>query len=203
MEHKEWYTDKIIKLRKINFYFYFLNYVIVCSVCCANLLQLCLTLRDAMDYSPPGSSAHGFSQARILERVAISSSRWSSWLTMNLLFLHLLHWQVILYHLGSPRAPISSVQSLSLVQLFATPWTAARQASLSITNSQVHQTHVHWVGDAIQPSHPLSSPSPPALNLFQHQGLFQWVSSSDQVAKVLEFQLQHQSFQWTPRTDLL
>jgi len=69
------------------------------------------------------------------------------------------------------------------------------------------QTHVHWVGDAIQPSHPLSSPSPPALNLFQHQGLFKWVSSSHQVAKVLEFQLQHQlqhqSFQWTSRTDLL
>ena len=65
------------------------------------------------------------------------------------------------------------------------------------------QTHVHWLGDAIQPSHPLSSPSPPALNLSQHQGLFQWVSSSHQVAKVLEFQPQHQSFQWTPRTDLL
>ena len=65
------------------------------------------------------------------------------------------------------------------------------------------QTHVHWVGDAIQPSHPLSSPSPPALNLSQHQGLFKWVSSSHEVAKVLEFQLQHQSFQWTPRTDLL
>ena len=65
------------------------------------------------------------------------------------------------------------------------------------------QTHVHWVGHAIQPSHPLSSPSPPALNLSQHQGLFQWVSSSHQVAEVLEFQLQHQSFQWTPRTDLL
>ena len=65
------------------------------------------------------------------------------------------------------------------------------------------QTHVHWVGDAIQPSHPVSSPSPPALNLTQHQGLFNWVSSSHQVAKVLEFQLQHQSFQWTPRTDLL
>ena len=64
------------------------------------------------------------------------------------------------------------------------------------------QTHVHWVGDAIQPSHPLSSPSPPALNLSQHQGLFQWVSSSHQVARVLEFQLQHQSFQWTPRTGL-
>ena len=65
------------------------------------------------------------------------------------------------------------------------------------------QTHVHWVGDAIQPSHPLSSPSPPAPNLSQHQGLLQWVSSSHQVAKVLEFQLQHQTFQWTPRADLL
>ena len=65
------------------------------------------------------------------------------------------------------------------------------------------QTHVHWVSDAIQPSHPLSSPSPPAPNPSQHQGLFQWVSASHEVAKVLEFQLQHQSFQWTPRTDLL
>ena len=67
------------------------------------------------------------------------------------------------------------------------------------------QTHVcRRVSDAIQASHPLSSPSPPALNLLQHQGLFQWVSSSYQVAKVLlKFQLQHQSFQWTPRTDLL
>ena len=65
------------------------------------------------------------------------------------------------------------------------------------------QTHVHWVGDAIEPSHPLSPPSPPAPNLSQHQGLFKWVSSSHQVAKVLEFQLQRQSFQWTPRTDLL
>ena len=65
------------------------------------------------------------------------------------------------------------------------------------------QTHVHLVGDAIQPSHPLSSPSPPAPNPSQHQGLFQWVNSSHEVAKVLEFQRQHQSFQWTPRTDLL
>ena len=64
------------------------------------------------------------------------------------------------------------------------------------------QTHVHWVGDAIQLSHPLSFPSPSALNLSRYQGLFKWVSSSNQVAKVLDFQLQHQSFQWTPRTDL-
>ena len=65
------------------------------------------------------------------------------------------------------------------------------------------QTHVHQVGDAIQPSHPLSSPSPPAPNPSQHQSLFQWVSSSHEVAKVLEFQLQHHSFQRTPRADLL
>ena len=58
------------------------------------------------------------------------------------------------------------------------------------------QTHVRWFSDAIQSSHPLSSSSPPAFNLSQHQGLFKWVSSSHQVAKVLEFQLQHQSFQW-------
>ena len=62
------------------------------------------------------------------------------------------------------------------------------------------QTHVRWVGYAIQPSHPLSSPSLPTFNLSQHQGLFKWVSSSHQVAKVLEFQLQHQSFQWIFRT---
>ena len=64
------------------------------------------------------------------------------------------------------------------------------------------QTHVCRVSAAIQPSYPLSSPSPPTFNLSQHQDLFQWVSSSHQVAKVFEFQLQHQSFQWTPRTDL-
>ena len=56
------------------------------------------------------------------------------------------------------------------------------------------QTHVDWIGDTIQPSHPLSPPSPPIFNLSQHQGLFQWVGSSNQVAKVLEFQLEHQSF---------
>ena len=99
------------------------------------------------------------------------------------------------------RCLFSSVQSLSRVRLFATPWITAHQASLSIP--EFTQTHVHRVGDAIQPSHPLSSPSPPAPNPSQHQGLFQWVNSSHEVAKVLEFQLQHQSFQWTPRTDVL
>ena len=65
------------------------------------------------------------------------------------------------------------------------------------------QIHVHQVGDAIQPSHPLSSPSPPAPNPSQHQGLFQWVNFSHEVAKVLGFQLQHQSFQRTPFCSLL
>ena len=64
------------------------------------------------------------------------------------------------------------------------------------------QTHAHRVSDAIQPSHPLSSPSP-AFNLSQHQSLLKWVSSLHQVARVLEFQLQHQSFQWIFRTELL
>ena len=65
------------------------------------------------------------------------------------------------------------------------------------------QTHVHHVGDDIQPSHPLLSPSSPAFSLSQHQGLFQRVGSLHQVAKVLKFQLQHQSFQWIFRTDFL
>ena len=65
------------------------------------------------------------------------------------------------------------------------------------------QTHVHWVSDAIQSSHPLLPPSPPALNLSQHQGLFQWVDSWHQVTKLLELQLQHQSFQWIFRIDFL
>ena len=68
---------------------------------------------------------------------------------------------------------------------------------------ELAQTHVHQVSDVIRLSHPLSSPSPPALHLSQNHGLFQWFSSLHLVAKVLEFQLQHQSFQWTLRTDVL
>ena len=72
---------------------------------------------------------------------------------------------------------------------------------------ELAQIHVHWVSDAIQPSHPLLSPSPPAFNHFQHQDLFQWIGSSHQVAKVLELQLQHQlqhqSFQWIFRAHFL
>ena len=68
---------------------------------------------------------------------------------------------------------------------------------------ELTQTQVYYISDAIHPSHPLSSPSSPTFNHSQHQGLFQWVSSSHQVAKVLEFQLQYQSFQWIFRTDFL
>ena len=103
---------------------------------------------------------------------------------------------------------MQSVQLLSRVRLFATPWIAARQASLSITNSRsllklmsMSSTKEH--GDAIQPSHPLSPPSPPAFEVCQQQGLFKWVSCSHQGGKVLEFQLQHQSFQCIFRTDFL
>ena len=68
---------------------------------------------------------------------------------------------------------------------------------------ELAETHVHLVGNAIQPSYTLSSPSPPTFNISQHQGLFQWVSPSQQGANTLEFQLQHQSFQWIFRTDFL
>ena len=92
------------------------------------------------------------------------------------------------FRLIHPVAVFSTVQ-LSRVQLFVTSWTTARQVSLSITNFQSLLKLVRRVGDAIQPSHPLSSPSPPTFNLSQHQDLFQWVSSLHEVAKVLEFQL--------------
>ena len=90
---------------------------------------------------------------------------------------------------GNGVRHISSVQSLSHVQLFEIPWTEHARPPYPSPTSGVTQTHVHWVGDAIQPSHPLSSPSPPALNLSQSQGLFKCVSSFHQVAKVWSFRL--------------
>ena len=111
-----------------------------------------------------------------------------------------LQWHITLHLLESVQ--FSSVAQLCL--------TLCDPMNCRIPGLPVHhqlleftQTHAHQVGDAIQPSPPLSSPSPPAPNPSQHQGLFQWVNSSYEVAKVLEFRLQHQSFQWTPRTDLL
>ena len=99
----------------------------------------------------------------------------------------------------------SSVQFSSLSRIWLCDPMECSMPGLPVHHQlpEFTQTHVHWVGDVIQPSHPLSSPSPPAFNLSQHQGLFKWVSSLHQVAKVLEFQLQQQSFQWIFRTDLL
>ena len=103
-------------------------------------------------------------------------------------------------------SPISSVQFSSVAESSPTLFDPMNHSTpgLPVHHQlpEFSQTHLR-VGNAIQPSHPLSSPSPPAPNPSQHQGLFQWVSSSHEVAKVLEFQLQHQSFQWIPRTDLL
>ena len=107
-------------------------------------------------------------------------------------FLYLVFW------FSSVQFSHSVVSTLCDSMNHSTPCLPVHHQLLEFT-----QTHVHRVDDAIQPSHPPLSPSPPALNLSQHWGLFQRVSSSHQVAKVLEFQLQHQSFQWTPRTDLL
>ena len=99
---------------------------------------------------------------------------------------------------------VSSVQSLSHVGLFVTPLDCSTPGfPVHPQHPEPTQTHVHRVADAIQPSHSLSSPSPPAFSLSQHQRLFQWISSSHQVAKVLEFQLQHQTSQRTLRTDFL
>ena len=143
---------------------------------------------------------HGILQTRILEGVAFPFSRGSSQ--------------------PRDRTQVSCIAGISLPaepQFSSVQFSSVAQPCLTLCDPMncrmpglpVHhqlpeptQTHVHWVGFAIQPSHPLLSPSP-ALNISQHQGLFKWVSSSHEVAKVLEFQLQHQSFQWTPRTDLL
>ena len=94
-----------------------------------------------------------------------------------------------IYTLHHYSVSVSSVQLLSCVQFFANPWITAHHASLSTTNSQSlpRLIHVHQVSDAIQPPHPLSSPSPTVPNPFQHQGLFQWVTSSHEMAKYWSF----------------
>ena len=221
----------------------------------AKSCQLCRTLCDPIDGSPPGSPVPGILQARTLEwaciyprlclspsqfrlrcrthkwsEVKVAQSRPTRWDSMDhtahgilrarilvgsLSLLQgifstqgsnpgLLHCRWILYqlsHKGSHRTDSSVAQScLTLCDPvdWSTPGVPVHHQLPELT-----QTHVHKVGDAIQPSHPLLSRSPSAFNLAQHQGLFQWVSSSHQVAKVLEFQLQHQSFRWIFGTDFL
>ena len=136
----------------------------------------CLTLYNRIDCSPSGFSVHGISQARLLEWVAISFSRGSSqprdWTHISCIG------RQILYH----WATRCSVQFSSVTQSCPT---LCDPMDRSTPGLPVHhqlpkftQTHVHRVSDAIQPSHPLLSPSPPALNPSQHQGLFQWVNCS-------------------------
>ena len=100
-----------------------------------------------------------------------------------------------------------ALQFSSVAQLCQTPWDNMNRSTpgLPVHHQLLEftQTHVHRVSDAIQPSHPLSSTSPPAPNPSQHQSLFQWANSLHEVAKVLEFQLEHHSFQRNPRADLL
>ena len=174
-----------------------------------------LTLCGAMDCSPPGSSLLGIFQPRTVEWVAISYSRGSSqasnWTCVSCISCIGRHWAT-----WEAQTTICVIEMILKIQ--SVQFSSVAQSCLTLCDPMncstpgllVHhqlpdctQTHVHQVGDAIQPSHPLLSPSPPALNLSQHQGLFQWVSSSHQVAKLLEFQLQHQSFQCIARTDLL
>ena len=162
-------------------------------------------------YSAWGFSVHGVLQARILEGVSVSSFRGSSqrrdWTPVPALqanSLPLSHRGSLVYRYMYACIVVVDV-SLSHVWLFVTPWTDCSTPGLPVHHQlpEFAQTHVYWVDDAIQPSHPLLPPSPSALNLSQNQGLFQRVGSSHQVAKALEFQLQHTFFQWIFKVDFL
>ena len=176
-----------------------------------------------MDCSPPGSSVYGILQARILEWVAISSfrgfSRPKDWTCVSYItgrFFTI--WATRKAQYMIPKWKRGSCFHVWWCPLFPLPTLDTYHQFSSVTQSYptlcdpmnrsmpglpVHhqlpeftQTHVHWVGDAIQPFHPLSSPFPPAPNPSQHQSLFQRVNSSHEVAKLLELLLQHQFFPW-------
>ena len=162
-----------------------------------------MTLCDPIDYSPLGSLVRGGLRARILEWVAISFPKGSSNPGIELESATLAGGLFTTEPPGMPFCKLFSSVTQSCPTLcdpmdFSMPGLPVHQQL-----PELAQTHVYGVGDTIQPSHPLLSPSPPASNISQHQDLFQWVSSLPQVAKVLEFQLQHQSFQWIFRTNFL
>ena len=157
------------------------------------------TLWQPLDFSPPCSSVYGISQARTLKWVAISSPVIIPTQDSN---PHLLLGRQILCHWATWEAQ-GRVEFSSVTQSYPTlcyPMDCST-TRLPCQSPELAQAHVHQVDDTIQLSHPLSSPSPTPFNLSQHQGLFKWVSSSHQMAKVLK--LQHQSFQWIFRTDFL
>ena len=159
-----------------------------------------------MNYRLSGSSVHGIYQSRILDWVAISLSRGSSWSRdQTCISCVSCTGRWILYCWATREACLMSVfvvHSLSCVQLFAIPRTAAPQAPLSFTISwdllKFMSTEL-----VILSNHPLPPSSLLIFNLPQNQDLFQWVSSSHQVTKVLELQLQHQFFPWIFRIDFL
>ena len=168
------------------------------------MAQSCLTLCDPVDCSLSGSTIYGIFQARVLECIAISFSRGSSrprnrTRVSHIAGRHFTVWATrddLKWYLKIIKAleiQWGSVQFSSVTQSCPT---LCDPMNRSTPGLPVHhhlpeftQTHVHWVGDAIQPSYPRSSPSPPAPNPSQHQSLFQWVNSSHEVAKVLELQL--------------
>ena len=145
--------------------------------------------------------------ASILCHTSFIPSPTSGWITLMCQIQCLIPWKERIRLEPECSAFENELQFSSVTQSCLTP---CGPMNCSTPGLPVHcqlleftQIHVHRVGDDIQPSHPPLSLSPSALNLSQHQGLLEWVSSSHQVAKVLEFQLQHQSFQWIFRTDLL
>ena len=154
--------------------------------------QLCTALWDPMDCSMPSSPVYGILQARTLERIAMPFSRGSSW-ARDWIWVSHIAGRFLLSEPPSKPLNMCSVQFSPVAQSCLT---LCDPMNHSTPGLPVHhqlpeftQTRVHQISDAIQPSHPLSSPSPPAANPSQHQSLFQWVNSSHEVAKVLEFQL--------------
>ena len=191
----------------------------------AKSFQLCPSLCDPMDHSLSGSSVSEILQARILEWAAMSSSRGSSQPKDWTHLLCLLPWQAGSLPLTPHGKSYIHVYNCNSNRWFKNLFIYVFLFCCSVTKScltlcdliqsitpglpilhyllEFAQTHVHWVDYAIQPSDRLLPHFPPALNISLHQGIFQWVSSSYQVATVLELQLQHQSFQWISRVDFL
>ena len=160
------------------------NVMMSAAAAAAKSLQLCPTLCDPIDGSPLGSPVPGILQARTLEWVAISFSNAWKWKVKVKLLSHV---QLLVDPMDcSP--PGSSVHGIFQARVLE--WGAIAFSFPDLYHlPKFAQTHVHWVGDTIQSSQPLWPPSPTALNLSQYQGLFQWVNSSNEVARVLEFQL--------------
>ena len=168
--------SKWLKIPNRPLHLYPLLHLYICWWVCVKLLQSCPILCDLVDCSPPSSSVHSILQARILDWVAMPSSRKSSWPSN---WTHISCGVYTSEPLGKPlyihiyaHICISAVMQLCLTLCqpmdCSTPALPVHHQTLGLA-----QTHVHWVSDAIQPSHLLSSQSPPAFNLSQHQGLFQ------------------------------